>query len=279
MRRLFRVGGIVLASMVAACAAPSPQPAAMVDAFVPQPGETATAFENRCVGYVTDHASYGDAARCMNEAAAMRQARDARLAAEAPPPVERVPVAPPVPKVVAAAPAPCGTSITEASADGGKSVAVTIAGRITLGCDARLRHVVDEARTQYPAGQMYFVLDSPGGALRTAIDMGRVVAEDRLPVIVPPNAVCASACFLILAASHTKYVAANAHVGVHSVAQYRVGNETESSKAVTTDFARILAQLGVPSGIIGHLVETPPGQVYWLTPAELMAMGAQPLPA
>lgn len=278
MPRLFRLGSILLPLIVGACAASAPPPA-MVDAFVPQPGETATAFENRCVGYVTDHDSYGDAARCMDEAATMRRAHEARVVAEAPAPVEPAPMARPAPKLVAAAPAPCGTSISEASADGGKSVAVTIAGRITLGCDARLRNVVDKARAQYPAGQLYFVLDSPGGALRTAFDMGRVVAEDRLPVIVPPNAVCASACFLILAASHTKYVAASAHVGVHSVAQYRVGNETESSKAVTTDFARILAQFGVPSGIIGHLVETPPGQVYWLTPAELMAMGAQPLPA
>lgn len=349
MRHLLRVGIGAALLLLAACSNAAPV-APLTDAFVPLPGESVAAFENRCLDYVSQHASFGEAATCMNRAGRMRRARGRRLAEVAampapmpgtapgtvpgtapgtvpgagsgpaatpvalpagnaptplaPPPVP-VPVSPNPPvspgplvspavsppgsrpvepvaqKLAAVTPAlrhVCGTSITEGTGDGGRTVGVTISGMITLGCKARLDRVMATARARYPKGQLYFVLNSPGGALQTAMRMGRVVELDQLPVVVPPGGMCASACFLILAASRTKYVSQTAHVGVHSAAESRPGHETVGSKAVTTDFARILAQLGVPSAIVGHLVETPPGEIYWLTPDELMAMGVRLLP-
>lgn len=301
MKHLWHLGLAATLFLLAGCAdPPKAQPA--TDALLPRPGESANAFENRCLAYVTDHASYAEAGTCMDEAESMRRASEPQMAAAtASAPVMRAHVAAaptslkPAGAVTAAsspkaggaaqpeaaataAGTPCGTSIEDASGDGGHSVAITVTGMITLGCKARLDRVVADATGKYPKAQLYFVLNSPGGALATAMQMGQIVAADRLPVVVPPNAMCASACFLILAASQTKYVSPSAHVGVHSAAETRPGNETEGSKAVTTDFARILAQLGVPSEIIGRLVETPPGAIYWLTPEELMTMGVRLLP-
>jgi hypothetical protein len=301
MKQVWRLGIVAAVMVLSGCASPPPSPLAS-EAFVPQPGESAGGFENRCIAYVTDHASYAEAQKCMDQAAAMRlasapQPRPAVLAsaARAPgavPHAGPVPLAPAGAKVAGAKAAgakamgsgavaadrACGTSIEEASADGGRTVAITVSGTITLGCKQKLDGVVADATRAYPKAQLYFVLNSPGGALQTAVQMGQIVAKDRLPVVVPANAMCASACFLILAASQTKYVSQTAHVGVHSAAEAKPGNETEGSKAVTTDFARILAQLGVPSEIIGRLVETPPGAMYWLTPEELMTMGVRLLP-
>ena len=306
MKHLLRLGIAVAVVLLGGCSGPGRLAGAQASAaFLPLPGESATSFENRCLAYVTDHASYAEAARCMNRADRMRLASE-RASPPAPPPVPvraapRVAAASPAspasaptsltppraspqagpqasPISLAAARVPCGTSIADGSADGGRTVAITVSGMITLGCKARLDRVVAAARLQYPKAQLYFVLNSPGGALKTAVQMSRIVEADQLPVVVPPNAMCASACFLILAASRTKYVSATAHVGVHSAAEYRPGYETVGSKAVTTDFARMLAQLGVPSDIIGHLVETPPGSIYWLSPEQLMTMGVRLLP-
>ncbi len=295
MKQLLRLGIVAALVGLSACASPPPSPMAS-EAFVPQPGESAGGFENRCIAYVTDHASYAEAQKCMDEAASMRLASAPAPRAMATPAASRpapshaaaaptptaqagrpTPLSPLAGKAVAAE-KPCGTSIEAASADGGQTVAITVTGMITLGCKQKLDGVVADATRAHPKAQLYFVLNSPGGALQTAMQMGQIVAKDRLPVVVPANAMCASACFLILAASQTKYVSPTAHVGVHSAAEATPGHETEGSKAVTTDFARVLAQLGVPSEIIGRLVETPPGAMYWLTPEELMTMGVRLLP-
>ena len=280
--------GLVVALFLAGCAGRTAGPLAASNALTPRLGETPSVFEHRCLDYVTDHASYAEAGACMDKADRMR-------AANAPAPVAAVPAsvvrAAPVPAHVAGkggdevggrlvtANAPCATSIEEASPDGGKTVAITVSGMIMLSCKARVAQVVAEATRKFPKAKLYFVLNSPGGSLATAMQMARIVANDRAPVLVPAHAMCASACFLILAAARTKYVAPSAHVGVHSAAEVRPGNETEGSKAVTTDFARLLAQLSVPSEIIGRLVETPPGAIYWLSPEELMTMGVRSLPA
>jgi hypothetical protein len=281
MKQVWQLGLGAALVLLASCAG-KPPPAPSADALAPQAGESADAFESRCVAYVTDHASYAEAGACMDKAASMRMA-------SAPPPAAAPAVtaasvvhAPPEsakgPESLVAAGRPCGTTIEDATGDGGKTVAITVSGLITAGCKERLDSTVADATAKYPKAQLYFVLNSPGGALQTAVQMGQIIEKDRLPVVVPANAMCASACFLILAASHTKYVSPSAHVGVHSAAEATPGNETEGSKAVTTDFARILSQLGVPSEIIGRLVETPPGSMYWLTPEELMTMGVRLLP-
>jgi hypothetical protein len=285
MKQVWHLGLGAALVLLASCAG-KPPAAPSADALLPQVGESADAFESRCVAYVTDHASYAQAGGCMDKAATMRLASAPRpSAASAVPATAAASVVHAAPEsasqgsesLVAAGRA-CGTTIEDASADGGKTVAITVSGLITSGCKERLDSTVADATAKFPKAQLYFVLNSPGGALQTAVQMGEIIEKDRLPVVVPPNAMCASACFLILAASHTKYVSPSAHVGVHSAAEAIPGNETEGSKAVTTDFARILSQLGVPSEIIGRLVETPPGAMYWLTPEELMTMGVRLLP-
>ena len=39
--------------------------------------------------------------------------------------------------------------------------------------------------------------------------------------------------------------------------------------------ARYLAERGAPASVIGHLMMTPPSQIYWLTPQELADWGVQ----
>ncbi|HEX3989849.1 MAG TPA: hypothetical protein VHX39_01625 [Acetobacteraceae bacterium] len=113
-------------------------------------------------------------------------------------------------------------------------------------------------------------LDSPGGNVAEAKEMVGVIQARQLPVIIPSNAQCASACFLLFAASPRRFAATDALIGVHSANQD--GAETDTSLAVTTLMARDAADLGVPASIVGTMVETTPGRVAWLDPHDLSLM-------
>jgi hypothetical protein len=116
-------------------------------------------------------------------------------------------------------------------------------------------------------------IDSPGGNVFEAKQMVGVIRAHHLAVVIPPNSQCASACFLLLAASPRRIAATDALIGVHSASQN--GSETDTSLAVTTLMARDAAELGVPTSIIGKMVETTPGRVEWLDPPDLALMHVQ----
>ncbi len=89
---------------------------------------------------------------------------------------------------------------------------------------------------------------------------------------VAGNATCASACFLVYAAGATKFANYTAQVGVHGASD-KQGEETVASGAATVSMARAAKDLGVPAAIIGRMVVTPPNEMVWLTPQDLLSMG------
>ena len=101
------------------------------------------------------------------------------------------------------------------------------------------------------------------------------IAASGLPVAVPKNARCASACFLIFAAAKVKVASHSAQIGVHSVLDGTSGLETADAKATTTELARACAARGVPPSIVGRMVTTPPGRIAWLSERELLSMGVR----
>ena len=113
-------------------------------------------------------------------------------------------------------------------------------------------------------------VDSPGGSVVEGERLATLIRARRLPVVIPANSACVSACFLLLAASPQRMAASDAVVGVHSASED--GEETGTSLAVTTLMARDAANLGIPPTIIGKMVRTTPGHVEWLTRADLISM-------
>jgi hypothetical protein len=113
-------------------------------------------------------------------------------------------------------------------------------------------------------------IDSPGGNVVEGEKLARLIRARNLGVIIPTNSKCASACFLMLAASPHRLAAADALVGVHSASEN--GKETDTSLAITTLMARDAAELGIPPAIIGKMVQTTPGRVEWLTREDLTSM-------
>ena len=147
-------------------------------------------------------------------------------------------------------------------------------GRIEQGDRVKLVTAIDSV----PFGQRVFALalNSPGGSIVEAEKMGQTIRSSHLVVAIPSGSICASACFLLFAAAPTRMAAPDAHIGVHSVAEG--STETLAAMGFTTAMAREAAGYGVPSSIIGRMVTTEPGQMAWLTTAELVTMGTTFLP-
>ena len=141
-------------------------------------------------------------------------------------------------------------------------------GPIVKGDTDRLR----QALAAVPAGQrlLGLALDSPGGNVVEGEQLAKLIRARGLPVVIPSNSKCISACFLLLAASPRRLAASDALVGVHSASEE--GQETDTSLAVTTLMARVASEMGVPPAIIGKMVSTKATSVEWLTHADLVSM-------
>jgi hypothetical protein len=115
-------------------------------------------------------------------------------------------------------------------------------------------------------------LNSPGGNLLEGLKLADAVRFAKVATNVAGNATCASACFLIYAAGATKFANYSAQVGVHGASD-KQGEESVASGAATVSMARAAKDLGVPAAIIGRMVVTPPNEMVWLTPQDLLSMG------
>ena len=111
-------------------------------------------------------------------------------------------------------------------------------------------------------------LNSEGGNLLEAVRLAAAVKLAKISTNVGQSATCASACFLIFAAGETKYANISARIGVHNAAEKGV-----VSRAATTSMADVAKALDVPWSIIRRMINTPPGEVEWLSLADLRLMG------
>jgi hypothetical protein len=111
-------------------------------------------------------------------------------------------------------------------------------------------------------------LDSPGGNLVEGVNLSELVKFGRIATSVRSGHTCASACFIVFAAGNEKFASYNTKIGVHGASDEK-GQEVG---AATVTMSRILKSLGVPPGILGKLVVTPPSDMVWLTVDDLRSM-------
>jgi hypothetical protein len=153
------------------------------------------------------------------------------------------------------------------------AVGIFAFGRIEAGDADRFQHLV-RAQT---GSEVILFIDSPGGLLNEAIELADRIKRWRVPVVVFERGVCASACFLLLAASPERAMSESAQIGVHSASER--GGETTATMALTTAMARAARELGAPDSVVGRMVTTPPDQMAWLTRQEVAAMRIQIVPS
>lgn len=117
-------------------------------------------------------------------------------------------------------------------------------------------------------------LDSPGGSVADALEIGRAIRAAGLGTELTGGAICLSACPYLLAGGVDRRVSAAAAVGLH---QHYFGQSTVLPAFIAVkDIQRgqgavlvYLAEMGVDPLILRHSLETPPDAIYILLPGEL----------
>ncbi len=150
------------------------------------------------------------------------------------------------------------------------NITVTVSGQIDATDGASLRSLIAIAQSQ-ALKIAVLSLNSPGGSVVGGADLAITVRKAGIITTVDDANLCASACFMVFAAGMSRHTSPNARIGVHSVIAADDG-ETRLAKSVTVDMARLLADFGVPTSILGRLVTARPDAMAWLTADELRSM-------
>ncbi|MGD0107390.1 MAG: ATP-dependent Clp protease proteolytic subunit [Rhodopila sp.] len=157
----------------------------------------------------------------------------------------------------------------------GERPALSMSGEILPGDTARVLPLFIRLSEGDIAPRLF--LNSPGGNILEATQLANVIHEARMPVFVQAGDMCASACFLLFAASPSRHAAPDAMIGVHSASFD--GNENGASLMLDTAMARKARAFGVPPDVIGRMVTTAPSEMAWLTSDELREMDVRQIDA
>jgi hypothetical protein len=172
-------------------------------------------------------------------------------------------------------PSSASAMIFEVIAPDGGRPALSMSGEILPGDTARALPWLIRLSEGNIAPRLF--LSSPGGNVLEATRLADLIHENGMPVFVQAGDMCASACFLLFAASPSRHASPGAMIGVHS-ASFE-GNENGASLMLDTAMARKARAFGVPPGIIGRMVTTEPSDMAWLTAEELQEMGVRQIGA
>ncbi|WP_279481630.1 ATP-dependent Clp protease proteolytic subunit [Aureimonas sp. SK2] len=156
----------------------------------------------------------------------------------------------------------------------GEDGVASAVGRIDAGTAEAFKRFLGEDG----AGVRRIVLHSPGGSVRDAIAMSRLVRERKLETAVPADGYCASACPLVLAGGTRRTAGEAAWVGVHQV--YAVSDAASNRlrdldrsiadiQATIAECQSLLVEMGVDPRLWIHAMQTPADELYVLTPDEL----------
>ena len=141
-------------------------------------------------------------------------------------------------------------------------------GEIEPGDAARFRDFLDGRDVSE------VVLNSPGGSVGDALDIGRRIRDAGVATRMEPGAVCLSACPYVFAGGTKRIAPDNAMLGVH---QHYFGESTVLPAFMAVEDVQrgqgmVMAHLdamGVDPLLMQHSLTTPPEEIYVLLPEEL----------
>ncbi|WGW03430.1 COG3904 family protein [Tropicibacter oceani] len=122
------------------------------------------------------------------------------------------------------------------------------------------------------------ILQSPGGSVRDALEIGRHLRASDIATQVLPGEYCYSACPYLLAGGPTRTIAPAASIGVH---QHSFGENTllPAFMAVSdiqrgqAEVMEYLDEMGIDTRVMRHALATPADEIYVLIPEELERYG------
>lgn len=156
--------------------------------------------------------------------------------------------------------------LTVESYDDGNLTIILISGEIEQGDELKFRKLALEH------SNALVVLESPGGAVGPALEIGRAISISGFPTAVLGDSYCTSACALIWMAGSVRALSNEARLGFH--ASYRDENGVAlESGAANALIGQYLTQLGLPSKAILFATLAPPSDFLWLDESTRGASG------
>ncbi|SLN58914.1 hypothetical protein AQS8620_02608 [Aquimixticola soesokkakensis] len=148
--------------------------------------------------------------------------------------------------------------------------ALTLTGQIAPGDAARF---ADWLESNDLPPRVY--LNSPGGSVRDALDLGETLRARDITTIVGAGDICFSACPYLFASGTTRIADRDGAVGVHQhyygenmvLPAFVAVEEIQRGQAQVVDY---LDTMGIDLRLMKHSLATPPEEIYVLLPEELI---------
>ena len=162
------------------------------------------------------------------------------------------------------------------------TLVVHIEGEVVEGDADRIQALLASHVTAKQRG-IYFAFDSPGGNLWEGVRIGSLIAErsELTTALVGtpnnPNAICASACVFAFLGANTREKMPESRIGLHQF--YLPENDLNGDEAlgvgqrISAFIASYLAKRDASVEIFDRMVRTPPGQMDWVSDADLSTLG------
>ena len=167
---------------------------------------------------------------------------------------------------------PLPDRLTLTAIEAGKTL--LLEGTISVGDATRIAKQINDL----PKAPQGVILNSPGGSVRDALDLGRTLRAAGLTTALRDGDICYSACPYLLAAGVSRDIPDGGSVGVH---QHYFGENTllpafvavENIQRGQGEVMGYLQEMGIDPLVMRHALVTPPDEIYVLLPEELRAYG------
>ena len=123
-----------------------------------------------------------------------------------------------------------------------------------------------KALREHPGVTALF-LNSPGGSVYGGLELSAVIHDRGLATVIPPEAMCASACSFLFVAGVQR--AAYGVLGVHQFASGDGGVSEGDAQHVTAEIIDFLREYDIPLIFMVRMLETPNTDMYWFDAEEL----------
>jgi len=154
-----------------------------------------------------------------------------------------------------------------------------LTGTIDPGAAIRFRTEIEQ-RGEYVKT---IVLDSPGGSVMDALEIGALIQEKGLATKVAAGNLCASSCPIIFASGTERIASADSAIGVHQIYAASLGEASRDAFAVagvamadaqstTAEITRHLTKSGVDPALWLHALDTPPDRLYYFSGEEMQRL-------
>lgn len=117
------------------------------------------------------------------------------------------------------------------------------------------------------------VLNSGGGSLTPALNIGRLIRENRMQTYVPDSSGCFSACSLIWLAGTERHIGIGARIGFHAAYVAQQGGPGQVSSSGNAVIGAYLSRLGYNDSAIRLFTAAPPNQIVVVKPAQFAQNG------